>query len=1028
MNLPEISIRRHVFAYMLSAVLVLFGIISYKDIGVDRYPTVEFPMISVTTILPGATPDIIDSSVTNLIESSVNSTPGIDHIESNSSPGISVINVRFNMDKDVNVAFNDVQARVNQVLRDLPNETEPPVVAKIEFGSLPVMWLTLTGDRTLQQLNQYARNVIKKRLETIDGVGEIKLGGEQRRTIRVNLNLAHMNQLGITVPDVVNMFNREHLRLPGGFLINQDKEELLELDLEYHSPQELGEMIVSYSGGAPQRLKHFAQIEDGLADFRQLARFNGKPTVGIGIVKVQNANSVAIVDEITRRMNEEIIPSLPPGIELHVAHNDAELIQGIVDSLEEHLLSGTLLTALVVLLFLKNIRSTLIIAVAIPVSLLGAIAMMYFLGYTFNTMTMLGLLLLIGVVVDDAIVVLENIYRHAQEHGSGPVEAAITGTRQVVFAVMAATLTLVAIFAPVIFMQGIIGRFFEAFAVVVTFGVLVSLFVSLTLTPMLCSRFLRVEKKHGKIYQTIDQVFQKLDTAYARLLDGALKFRWVVVWITLAVVLSSGYFFSHTGSGFMPVQDEGRFMISVKTPLGSSIDYTEEKLEAIEQVLAKHKDIAGYFVTIGADQSRQVSNASFLVRMSPWDKRSITQEKMIQTLREELLDIAGVQAFPSPMPMVGGQRGEPLHFILSGPDLNEVARLSELVRQRLSKQAGIGNLDLELQLDLPQLKINVQRSLARSLGLSTQEIALAIHVLAGGLDIARYNDEPGDGERYDIRLKASDGQLDYSDDISKIYLRSDDGEMVSLANLVTLEPALGAAVISRHDLQYAANFYSTPVVSLGEAVALVEKASADLLPLGYEISMSGRAEEFGKTAFYMLFAFALAIILVYMVLASQFNSFIQPMIIMVAQPLAIIGGVVALWATGHTINIFSMIGLVLLMGLVAKNSILLVDLTNQRREQGKGIEQSLQEACPIRLRPILMTSLTVILAMLPAAFGVGAGSDSNAPMAVAVIGGMLSSTLLSLVVVPAVYSLVEGALEKRTQHQSPAVGSGSQTT
>ena len=993
--------------------MVLFGIISYRDIGVDRYPTVEFPMISVTTILPGGTPEIIDSSITNLIESSVNSTPGIDHINSNSSPGISVINIRFNMDKDVNVAFNEVSARVNRVLRDLPDEAEPPVVAKIEFGALPVMWLVLTGDRTLQQLNQYARNVIKKRLETIDGVGEIQLGGEQRRTIRVNLDPMRMKQLGITVPDLVRVFNREHLRLPGGFLINQGREELLELDLEYHDPAALGEMIVSYTGGAPQRLRDFAEIEDGLADFRQLARFNGEPTVGLGVVKVQDANTVAIVNEITRRMNEEIIPNLPPGIELHVAHNDGTLTQGIIDALEEHLISGTLLTALVVLLFLKNIRSTIIIAVAIPVSLLGAITVMYFFGYTFNTMTMLGLLLLIGVVVDDAIVVLENIYRHAEEHGSSRVDAAISGTRQVVFAVMAATLTLVAIFAPVIFMQGVIGRFFEAFAVVVTFGVLASLFVSMTLTPMLCSRFLKVEKKHGKLYHLVDRGFHAMDTAYARLLSIALGNRRLVAWITLAVVLSSGYFFSHTGSGFMPVQDEGRFMISVKTPLGSSITYTEEKLKVIEKILEQNEDIAGYFVTIGADQSRQVSKASFLVRMVPWEDRDISQVEMIEKLRVELTGIAGVQAFPSPMPMVGGQRGEPLHFILSGPDLNEVARLAEQVRQRLRSQPGIGNLDLELQLDLPQLETKLRRSLARSLGLSSDEIALAINVLAGGIDIARFNDDPGDGERYDIRLKAGQGQLDYSDDISKVYLRSANGDMVSLANLVTLEPKLGAAVISRHDLQYAANFYSTPLVSLGEAVTLVTEATADLLPLGYEVNMSGRAEEFGKTAFYLLFAFVVAIILVYMVLASQFNSFIQPFIIMVAQPLAIIGGVVAIWATGHTLNIFSMIGLVLLMGLVAKNSILLVDLTNQRREDGKSIEQSLLEACPIRLRPILMTSLTIILAMLPAAFGVGAGSDSNAPMAVAVIGGMISSTLLSLVVVPAVYSLIEGTLERK---------------
>ena len=999
---------------MLSTVLVLFGIISYKDIGIDRYPSVEFPMISVVTILPGATPEIVDSSITNLIETSVNSTPGIDHIESNSSPGVSAINIRFKMDKDVNIAFNEVQSRVNQVLRDLPNEAEPPVVAKIEFGALPVMWLTLTGDRTLQQLNQYARNVIKKRLETINGVGEIRLGGEQRRTIRVNLNPTRMKQLGITVPDVVRMFNREHLRLPGGFLISHGKEELLELDLEYHSPEELGEMIVSYVGGAPQRLHDFAEIEDGLADFRQLARFNGEPTIGIGIIKVQNANTVAMVDEVTRRMNEEIIPSLPPGIELQVAHNDGAMVQGIIDSLEEHLLSGTLLTALVVLLFLKNLRSTLIIAVAIPVSLLGAIAMMYFLGYTFNTMTMLGLLLLIGVVVDDAIVVLENIYRQMEEHGSGRVDAAIHGTSQVVFAVMAATLTLVAIFAPVIFMQGIIGRFFEAFAVVVTFGVLASLFVSLTLTPMLCSRFLKVEKKHGKLYHLIDHGFHMLDRAYIKLLDMALSHRRLVAWITLAVVLSSGYFFTHTGSGFMPVQDEGRFLISVKTPLGSSISYTEEQLKKIEKVLEQQKDIAGYFVTVGADQSKQVSKASFLVRMVPWEDRDIAQVDMIQKLRIELAGLAGVKTFPSPMPMVSGNRGEPLHFILSGPDLNEVARLAKIVQQKLAHVPGMGNLDLELQLDLPQLETHLKRSLVRRLGLSSEEIALAINVMASGIDIARYNDEPGDGERYDIRLKAGQGQLESGEDIANIFLRSGDGQMVSLANLVTLTPSLGAAVISRYDLQYAASFFSTPTVSLGEAVTLVNEATADLLPIGYQINMSGRAEEFGKTAFYLLFAFVLAIILVYMVLASQFNSFIQPVIIMVAQPLAIIGGVVALWATGHTLNMFSMIGLVLLMGLVAKNSILLVDLTNQRREAGKSIEQSLKEACPIRLRPILMTSMTIILAMLPAAFGVGAGSDSNAPMAVAVIGGMLSSTLLSLVVVPAVYSLVEGALERRS--------------
>jgi HAE1 family hydrophobic/amphiphilic exporter-1 len=531
---------------------------------------------------------------------------------------------------------------------------------------------------------------------------------------------------------------------------------------------------------------------------------------------------------------------------------------------------------------------------------------------------------------------------------------------------------------------------------------------------MLCSRFLKVERKHGKLYLAIDRGFDALDRFYGKLLGFSLSNRRLVAWITLAAVLSSGYFFSHTGSGFMPEEDEGRFIISVKAPLGSSINYTEAKIKEIENILAHDGDIASYYVTVGADRSRQVSNASFLVRMVSWEDRDISQVEMIHKLQEDLAGVAGVQAYPSPMPMVGGNRGEPLYFILKGPDLNEVARLADIVRQRLDNQPEIGNLDLELQLDLPQLETKVDRALVRSLGLTTADVALAINVLAGGLDIARFNDDPGDGERYDIRLKAGAGQLDFSDDIAKIYLRSSTGEMVSLANLVDLQPSLGAAVISRYDLQYAANFYSTPTVSLGEAVDMVMAATEGMLPLGYEVKMSGRAEEFGKTVYYMVFAFVVAIILVYMVLASQFNSFIQPFIIMVAQPLAIIGGVVALWLTGHTLNIFSMIGLVLLMGLVAKNSILLVDLTNQRRADGKSIEQSLTEACPIRLRPILMTSLTIILAMLPAAFGVGAGADANAPMAVAVIGGMISSTLLSLVVVPAVYSLVEGALEQRS--------------
>jgi HAE1 family hydrophobic/amphiphilic exporter-1 len=1010
-SLPELSIQRHVFAYMLSGVLLLFGVISFDRIGVDRFPKIDFPMISIRTILPGASPEIVDSSIANIIETSVNSVPGIEHIQSTSAPGISVVVVRFGLAKDVDIAFNEVQAKVNQILPQLPEEADPPVVAKVEFGSMPVLWLALTGDRTLQQLNQYARNNIKKRLETIDGVGEVRLGGERKRNIRVNLDPDRMAAFGIAANDVIGAFASEHVRMQGGFLVGGQQERLVKLDLEYHDPRELQSLIVAYPQGAPIRLGDIADVVDGLADHRQFASFNGKPTVGLGIVKVQNANTVAIVDEVERRLAEEILPELPPGMKLETAFSDADLIRDIVFALEEHIVLGTLLTALVVFLFLKSLSATLIIAAAIPVSLLGAVAVMYFSGFTFNTMTLLGLLLLIGIVVDDAIVVLENIYRQRELGNHDPADAAIRGSRQVVFAVLAATLTLVAIFAPVIFMEGIIGSFFQSFAVVVTVGVLVSLFVSLTLTPALCSRHLGFSDEHGRVYRAIESKFRAMDEGYRRLISYSLGHRWAVLVAATLIVLASGFVFVQIDKGFMPEEDEGRFIVAVKTPLGSSIEYTESKIRTAESIFSDFPEITGSFATIGQDQARQVSQANIIVKMADWQDRDISQLQLMESLRQRFSEVPGVEFFVTEMPIVGGQRGDPLQFVLRGPDLQTVAELAGELRRKLNEVPGMGQLDLTLQLDLPQLEMVPSREQVRSLGLTTRDVALAVNVLSGGFDVARYNDDPGDGERYDVRLKAGEGSLQRIPDLSKINLRTPTGELVRLDNLVSMKQSLGPAVVSRYDLQYAATFLGTPKMAEAAAIDKVLEVSEAMLPPGYRVKMTGRSQEFGKTVNYMLFAFVTAMILVYMVLASQFNSFVQPIIIMVAQPLAIIGGVGALWLTGHSLNIYSMIGLVLLVGLVAKNSILLVDLTNQMRAEGMGIDEALREACPIRMRPVLMTSATVILALSPAAMGLGAGSSTNGPLAVAVIGGLFSSTLLTLIVVPSVYSLVEHRLQ-----------------
>ena len=1013
MTLPELSIKRHVLAWMLSGVLVLFGVISFLRIGIDRFPYIEFPIVSITTAQKGANPDVVDSSITSIIETAVNSTPGIQHINSTSSPGVSVVAITFDLNKNVDIAFNEVQAKINQVLKNLPKDADTPIVAKVATNASPIMWLALQGDRTQQQLNQYALNVVKKRLETIPGVGEVRLGGRRDRTIRANLDPARMAAFGVTAQDLVNAFNREHVQLPGGFVTGPNAEHLLKLDLEFHSTDALEEMVVAYRNGAPIRLKQVAEVEDGLTDYRQMARFNGKPTIGIGIVKVANTNTVEIIDNVKAKLESEIIPQLPPGMTITVASNDALFIKAMVESLMEHLVEGTVLAALIVLLFLKSWRSTLIISLAIPVSLLGAIAVIYFFGYTFNTLTLLALLLLIGVVVDDAIVVLENIYRHRESIDPDPITAALSGSREVVFAVLAATLSLVSIFAPVMFMGGIIGMFFKSFAVVVTFGVLVSLFVSLTLTPMLCSRYLKVQKRHGRVYMALDHVFHRMDDFYKKLLAYAMSHRWKIIIATILVVLSSGWFFANVGKGFVPEEDEGRFIVLMKAPLGSSIDYTSGRLAEVEKVLSRHKEVATYFAAIGLGQAGQVNEAFAFVRMVDREQRELRQYELLPILKKELAQIPGVRAFAAPVPIVGGQRGEPLQFVVSGPNLNEVGRLAKQIQEKLSADPAIGRLDMNLQLDLPQLKMELDRTRANSLGLSSSDVALAVNVLTGGIDVARYNDEPGDGERYYVRLKAKQGEFTRPTDLSKIYLRAANGELVRIDAVAKFEEKLGPAVIGRMDLQYAAQFFGTPSIPLGDAVTKVQEAAAGILPPGYTVKMVGEAEEFQKTARNMAFAFVLALILLYMVLASQFNSFLQPLIIMVAQPLAIIGGVMALWLVGHTLNIYSMIGLVLLIGLVAKNSILLVDLTNQRRNEGMGIDAALLDACPTRMRPVLMTSFTVILALLPAALGLGAGAETNGPLAVAVIGGMLSSTLLTLVVVPAVYSLVENWLERR---------------
>lgn len=1037
MTLPELSIKRHVLAWMLSGVIVLFGIISYQRIGVDRIPSIDFPIIMVSTTMRGANPDVIDTSITSVIESAINTTPGIEHIQSSSSPGVSSISITFSLDKDIDVAYNEVQSKVSQILRRLPTQADPPTIQKVDSNAAAVIWLALSGDRTIQQLNLYANNVLKKKFETINGVGEVTIGGRRERVIRVNVLPEQMAAYKLTANDLIDAFNREHIQLPGGFLVSNQAEHLLKLDLEFHNINDLSNLIIASKDGASIRLKDVAVVEDGITDNRQIARYNGKPTVGLGMVKIANANTMTIIKEVERRLEQDIRPNLPPGMSLEISTNDGIFINQLVASLKEHLVEGTLFAALIVLIFMRSFSSTLMICLEIPVSLLGAIAIMYFSGYTFNSMTMLALLLLIGVVVDDAIVVRESILRHMSGEAGTTLSATdlkdprkvaafrtqttIKGSNEVVFAVLASSISLVCIFAPVIFMSGIIGMFFKSFAVVVTFGVLVSLLVSLTLTPMLCSRYLSVTHKENALYRATGNILGYLDAVYKKLLFASLNHRGFVLLFTAVFVAISGFLsLKYVEKDFVPESDESSFSISVKTPLGSSLEYTDSRLKLIEAIVASHKDeVASYFSTIGAGSRGQVNQGNVNVRLKPKEARSKSQQTLIKELKAQLDGVPGVRALPAPSSVVRGQRSEKLQFNLTGTNLQEIGRISKLLQQELGNIPNMGKVDLDVQLDLPQLDVQIDRARAGSLGLNANDIATAISLYAGGINVAKYNEASGDGQRYDIRLKAPEGSLNNLSDLRKIYLRSNNGTLVRLDSVVQFKQELGPAVISRYDLQYAANFYANPAMPLGEAVALVKETAARLVPPEYTLKLTGQAEEFGKTAKSIQFVFALGFILLYMVLASQFNSFIQPVIIMLAQPLAIIGGLIALQLTGNSLNMYSMIGLVLLIGLVAKNSILLIDLTNQLREGGASINDALKQACPVRLRPVLMTSLTIILALLPAAIGLGAGSETNKPLSIAIIGGMISSTLLTLVVVPAAYSLIMSGLQRWESRKLP---------
>jgi len=1039
MSLPRLAIGRHVLAAALSLAILLLGVLSYGRIGVDRMPDVEFPTLTITTALPGATPATVAQSVTQPLETRLNTIAGVDSLSSVSTAGRSAITLTFDASKDMAEALNDVQTRVNQARRDLPEDAQASIVQQLDINAEPVMWLALSR-KTLDSQNPPApgavassqaqglsaedtlalsrtASALQKRIQTVKGVGEVRLRGDRSEVKVITLHDQALNALGLSYADVRQALAAQHLSAAGGRLKTEGREFQLELDFEFKDPQALRMMPVAQRGTRQVVLGDVADVAILPADNRGFARYNGRPTVALGIVKAAGANPVDVIASVRERLDEDLKGSLPQDMQLEVVSDEARPIQALVSALQSHLLEGTLLTALVTWLFLKSWRATGIIATAIPVSLLGAVSVLYFAGYTFNSFTLLALLLLIGVVVDDAIVVLENIYRVRERHPelSAP-ESAARGAEQVLFAVMASTLTLVCVFAPVIFLPGVLGQFFQSFAVTVVAGVLVSWFVALTLTPMLCAKFLRTHQADKGVSYWLEQAFLGLERRYAAWLRAVLRHKSWVLLAAALTLLPAAFLFTKVGKEFSPQVDEGRVVATLNLPGGLGQEQLLTLAKTAEAAVTRTPEVVQVLTTFG-DGGRSGSD-SLSLGLTLSNERTRAQAEVMAELEQRLSEYpqwrASVRAGSA---LGGGPGGAPLQFVLQGPNFEELSEQAEQLQARLSKEEGMSGLRNNLNSGLAQLSVTLRREEAARVGVTPREVAASMAVLTGQAIVGRYT--AADGQRYDLVLRSSSGLTPWSPQaLESVKVRGSSGELVSLSGLVSPQPEGVSSALQRVNQQYAVSFSAAPRIPLGEAMALVRQAQADL-PSGYQIQFLGQAEEFRKVGGNLGLTFILALVLLYLVLASQFNAYGQPLLVMLAQPLAVIGGVGALYVTGQTLNIYSMIGLMLLVGLVAKNSILLVDRANQLVAEGLAPAQALLHACPERLRPVLMTSLTVVLAMLPAALGLGAGAENNQPLAVAVIGGMLSSTALTLLAVPAAYALFVRAPGRKEPQPAP---------
>ncbi|MFH5925745.1 efflux RND transporter permease subunit [Roseomonas xinghualingensis] len=1009
MVLSDISIKRPVFATVISLLLMVLGLAALFKLPVREYPAIDPPVVSITTTYTGASAAVVDTQITELIESAVAGIEGIKTLTSFSRDERSVVTLEFRLTRDVDSAANDVRDRVARALSRLPDQAETPVVAKVDGDSRAILWIALTSNLyNGMELTEIASRRFRDRLAIVDGVADVLIQGERKYSMRIWLDRQALAARGLTVQDVEDAIQRENLELPGGRIESSQRELTVRTDTRMSRPEQFREVVLTRGGGAQVLLGDVARVEVAPETTRGGYRINGVEGVGLGIQRQSTANTLSVAAGVKAEV-ERIKDTLPEGIETRIGYDESIFISQSIYEVEHALVTALVLVVIVIFLFLRSFRATIIPAVAIPVSIIASFIAMSAMGFSLNVLTLLGLVLAIGLVVDDAIVVLENIHRRIEE-GEPVLLASIRGSREIAFAVIATTLVLVAVFLPLSFMGGNTGRLFSEFGFALAASVLFSGLIALTLTPMMCSKLLKEHQGDTWLVRWTEPFFLGMNGALRWSLRHTMRVPYLVLAAVGLICLLAVALFQALPKEFTPVEDRASILIPVTGPEGASFPYTLEQVGNVERITGEYLrngEALVVFATVGGFQRPPQGNqATMFIRLAGWESRTRKQQEIVQELMPQLAEIPGARIFPLNPPSLG-QRGiqPPVQFVIGGPDFDTLLQWRDRFLERASANRNLLNLDSNFKETKPELRVSIDRRKAADLGVSIQAVGRTIETMLGSREVGTYVEG---GEEYKILLQARDGDRGTPYDLQNIFVRTMSGGLVPLSNLVTLGERARPQSLFREDRVRAMTISATPAVgySLGEALDYLDALAREVLPPDARISYRGQSLEFRESSGSLAITFAMALLVVFLVLAAQFESFVHPFIILLSTPLAVTGGLLALHLTGQSLNIFSQIGLVMLIGLMAKNGILVVEFANQLRDQGRNVHDAVLEASVVRLRPILMTSIAIVLGSVPLAVATGAGAESRQALGIVIVGGVTLSTFVTLYAIPALYLLL----------------------